>query len=212
MAAPPTKTRSRAGAQAEPAQRADARRNRERVLAAARLQFAAEGLEAQIDDIARAADVGVGTVYRHFPTKEALLQALAADRFTRLAEWAREALQVPDSWQGFCGFLRRSAELGANDRLLSEAMAQQQAFQGAQREKDELMEATAALVERAQATGKLRPDIGAQDIAMLMCGLGRATGRGAFDHEMSWERYLEIIIGGLSAPANSALPRTSGDS
>jgi AcrR family transcriptional regulator len=212
MAASPIKIRSRAGAQAEPAQRADARRNRERVLAAARLQFAAEGLEAQIDDIAQAADVGVGTVYRHFPTKEALLQALAADRFTRLAEWAREALQDPDGWQGFCGFLRRSAELGANDRMLSEAMAQQQAFQGAQREKDELMEATAALVERAQAAGKLRPDIGAQDIAMLMCGLGRATGPGAFDHEMSWERYLEVIIAGLTAPANSALPRTSGDS
>ncbi len=76
----------------------------------------------------------------------------------------------------FRDFLRRSAELGANDRLLSEAMAERDAFQGAQREKDELMEATAALVERAQATGELRPDIGAQDIAMLMCGLGRATG------------------------------------
>ena len=87
-------------------QRADARRNRERVLAAARAQFAANGLEAQIDDIARAADVGVGTVYRHFPTKEALLQALAADRFTRLAEWAREALEAPDAWQGFCDYPR----------------------------------------------------------------------------------------------------------
>jgi AcrR family transcriptional regulator len=212
MAASPTKIRSGAPAQAEPAQRADARRNRERVLAAARLQFASNGLDAQIDDIARGADVGVGTVYRHFPTKEALLQALAADRFTRLAEWAGEALQAPDGWEGFCAFLRRSAELGANDRLLSEAMAERQAFQGAQREKDELMEVTAALVERAQHTGKLRPDIGAQDIAMLMCGLGRATGAGAFDHEMSWERYLEIIIAGLSAPANSTLPHAPGDS
>ncbi|OLE37773.1 MAG: hypothetical protein AUG48_03620 [Actinobacteria bacterium 13_1_20CM_3_68_9] len=109
-----------------------------------------------MDDIAREADVGVGTVYRHFPTKEALLQALAADRFSRLTEWAREALQVPDAWEGFRDFLRRSAELGASDRLLSEAMAQQQAFQGAQREKDELMEATAALVERAKATGEGR--------------------------------------------------------
>jgi AcrR family transcriptional regulator len=189
-------------------QRADARRNRERVLSTARAQFAANGLDAQIDDIARAAEVGVGTVYRHFPTKEALLEALAADRFTRLAEWAREALQAPDGWDGLCDFLRRSAELGANDRLLSEAMAERDAFQGAQREKDELMEATAALVERAEATGKLRPDIGAQDIAMLMCGLGRATGPGAFDHAMSWERYLEIIIAGLRAPGSS--PPTPG--
>jgi len=206
MTVSPTKIRSQAAPQAEPAQRADARRNRERVLAAAREQFAANGLDAQIDDIARRADVGVGTVYRHFPTKEALLEALAADRFTRLAEWAREALQAPDGWDGFCDFLRRSAELGANDRLLSEAMAERQALQGAQREKDELMEVTAALVERAQATGELRPDIGAQDIAMLMCGLGRATGPGAFDQAMSWERYLDIIIAGLRARGDSRVP------
>jgi AcrR family transcriptional regulator len=192
-------------------QRADARRNRERVLAAAREQFAANGLDAQIDDIARRADVGVGTVYRHFPTKETLLEALAADRFTRLAEWAREALQAPDGWEGFCDFLRRSAELGANDRLLSEAMAERQSLQGAQREKDELMEVTAALVERAQATGELRPEIGAQDIAMLMCGLGRATGPGAFDQAMSWERYLDIIIAGLRAPGDSRVPPPLAD-
>jgi AcrR family transcriptional regulator len=211
MAASPTTTQSPPAPEVERTQRADARRNRERVLAAARGQFAANGLEAQIDDIARAADVGVGTVYRHFPTKEALLEALAADRFIRLAEWAREALKAPDGWEGFCDFLRRSAELGANDRLLSEAMAERDAFRGAQREREELMEATAALVERAQATGQLRPDIGAQDIAMLMCGLGRATGQGAFDHAMSWERYLEIIIAGLRAPGSSPLPLTPGE-
>jgi AcrR family transcriptional regulator len=199
MAASPAKTQPAPAPEAERTQRADARRNRERVLAAARAQFAAKGLDAQIDDIARAADVGVGTVYRHFPTKEALLEALAADRFNRLAEWARAALEAPDGWEGFCEFLHRSAELGANDRLLSEAMAERDAFQGAQREREELMQATAALVERAQATGELRPEIGAQDIAMLMCGLGRATGPGSFDHAMSWERYLEIIIAGLRA-------------
>jgi AcrR family transcriptional regulator len=206
MVAAPAKTQTPAPPEVARTQRADARRNRERVLAAARGQFAANGLDAQIDDIARAADVGVGTVYRHFPTKEALLEALAADRFIRLAEWAREALEAPDGWDGLCDFLRRSAELGANDRLLSEAMAERDAFQGAQREKAELMEATAALVERAQATGELRPEIGAQDIAMLMCGLGRATGPGSFDHAMSWERYLEIIIAGLRAPGSSPLP------
>jgi AcrR family transcriptional regulator len=195
-------------AERERGQRADARRNRERVLAAAREQFAAKGLDAQVDDIARAADVGVGTVYRHFPTKEALLEALAADRFTRLATWAREALDAPDAWEGLCAYLRRSAELGANDRLLSEAMAERHAFQGAQREKDELMDATAALVERAQATGELRGDVGAQDIAMLMCGLGRATGPGAFDHATSWERYLEIIVAGLRAPSSPPAGRS----
>ena len=141
-----------------------------------RAEFADHGLEAQIHDIARGRDVGVGTVYRHFPTKEALLQALRRIASPASPNGHARRSQAPDGWEGFCAFLRRSAELGANDRLLSEAMAERQAFQGAQPEKDELMEVTAALVERAQATGRLRPDIGAQDIAMLMCGLGRATG------------------------------------
>jgi AcrR family transcriptional regulator len=85
--------------------RADARRNRERVLDAARDCFARHGLDAQMDDIARAAKVGVGTVYRHFPTKEALAEAIAADHFDHLAASAREALENPDPWEGFSAFL-----------------------------------------------------------------------------------------------------------
>src|SRR5688572_8998212 len=81
------------------AQRADARRNRERVLRAARECFARAGLDAQMDDIARCAGVGVGTVYRHFPTKEALAAALAADHFQLLVERAREALGQDDAWE-----------------------------------------------------------------------------------------------------------------
>ena len=189
-------------------QRADARRNRERILAAARGQFATAGLEAQIDDIARAADVGVGTVYRHFPTKQALLEALAADRFTLLAEWARECARGSrDAWEGFRrASFAAAAELGANDRLLSEAMAEQAGFQGAAARQGRLMDATAALVERAQATGELRPDIGAEDIAELMCGLRGPRVAAPSTTPMSWERYLEIIIAGLRAPASPALP------
>src|SRR5256714_3971985 len=85
----------------ERAQRADARRNRKRVLEAARRCMARKGLDAQIEEIARAAGVGVGTVYRHFPTKEHLVEALAMARFERLAELAREALATEDPWAGF---------------------------------------------------------------------------------------------------------------
>jgi AcrR family transcriptional regulator len=83
--------------------RADARRNRQRVLEAARECFAREGMQAQIDEIAAGAEVGVGTVYRHFPTKEALLDALAADYFAHQAQAAREALAVEDPWEAFHG-------------------------------------------------------------------------------------------------------------
>ena len=105
--------------------RADARRNHDRVLKAARWCFAANGLQAQMDEIATRAGVGVGTVYRHFPTKEALVEALAADHFRHLAESARAALEVSDPWEGFSGFMYRSAEVQAKDLALAEVMAAQ---------------------------------------------------------------------------------------
>src|SRR5919108_6091323 len=80
--------------------RADARRNRQAVVAAAKRLFADRGLDAQMPDVAKAAEVGVGTVYRHFPTKEDLIAALAADRFERLAEKAREGVANEDPWEG----------------------------------------------------------------------------------------------------------------
>ena len=92
----------------KPALRADARRNREAVLAAARERFGECGLDCQMDDIARTG-VGVGTVYRHFPTKEDLIAALVADRFERLAERAEQALAERDPWQAFCDLIRHSA-------------------------------------------------------------------------------------------------------
>src|SRR5438270_9450004 len=96
--------------------RADARRNHEAVIAAARKLFADQGLEAQMPDVARVAKVGVGTVYRHFPTKDALIAALVADRFERLAEKAHEGLQADDAWDGICEFIRFSARIQAADR------------------------------------------------------------------------------------------------
>src|ERR1700757_188784 len=90
-------------------QRPDARRNRAAVLAAAKRLFAEEGLDAQMPDVARAAKVGVGTVYRHFPTKDDLIAALVAERFERLAEKAREGAQADDPWEGISGFIRFAA-------------------------------------------------------------------------------------------------------
>src|ERR671915_1320812 len=95
--------------------RADARRNRERVLKAARAVFADHGIEAQIDDVAKRAKVGVGTVYRHFPTKEALLDAVVRERFEEIAGYAEEALRHEDAWEGFSELIWRAAERNADD-------------------------------------------------------------------------------------------------
>src|SRR5215217_5750119 len=105
--------------------RADARRNRERVLTAARDVFAEQGREAQMDDVARRAEVGVGTVYRHFPTKEALIDALVATAFERLLAVAKEqAAREDDPWDALVTTLWAGAEILAADRAVSEIMTE----------------------------------------------------------------------------------------
>src|SRR5262245_33161892 len=102
--------------------RSDARRIREAILTAANQRCAYQGLDAQMPDIAKAAKVGVGTVYRHFPTKDHLIAALAAERFERLAEKAEEGIESGDPWEGLCAFIRFAANLQADDRGLCEVM------------------------------------------------------------------------------------------
>ena len=192
-------------------QRADARRNRRKVLDAARRCFAEDGLDVRMEKVARKAGVGVGTVYRHFPTKEDLLQALADDRFAGLAEAARTALRDPDPWNGFADFMRHSAKVMAEDRALSEAMDQRSDMCAQAAEEAKLLETVGELIERAQAEGALREDVVPEDVPSLICGLGRAT-RGAEGRPtMSWERYLGIILAGLRPPVDAPLPLTSAD-
>jgi AcrR family transcriptional regulator len=187
--------------------RADARRNRERVLDAARECFAQAGLDAQMDEIAAAAGVGVGTVYRHFPTKQALAEAIATDHFDRLAASALESLEESDAWEGFANFLRSSAQAQAGDRALAEVMAAEpEVMCDAANRRADLHEALAELVLRAQRAGELRPDLVPADVPMLICGIGRATLAGSAGPTMSTRRYLEIMLDGLRAPGSGELP------
>jgi AcrR family transcriptional regulator len=187
--------------------RADARRNHERILAAAREQFAEHGLDVHMEQIARAAGVGIGTVYRHFPAKEDLLQALADERFAHFAETARAALDDPDPWNGFCDLMRESARVTAEDRALSEAMNQLPDLCTSSAEKVRLLELNRELIERAQASGAMRADFTADDVPSLMRGLARATAsHGGGPPAMSWERYLEIMLAGLQRPRPAAPP------
>ena len=180
-------------------QRADARRNREAVLESARKVFAEHGLDAQIDEIAAGAGVGVGTIYRHFPTKDDLLEALAQVRFEALAARAREALEAPDGWQGFVEFMTYAARVMAEDRLLSEAMDQRSAICGEASRSVGLPDLTAELIERAKADGKLRADTEPWDVPGLICGIGRAVRSAPGAPAMTWERHLQIILAGLRA-------------
>lgn len=181
--------------------RADARRNRAKVLAAAREQFTRDGLEAQMDDIARAAGVGVGTVYRHFPTKEDLLRALALARFEAFADAGRRSLDVADPWDGLVQFLTDCARVIADDVAISEAMDQHPGLCAEAAQQVDMLAITGQVVERAKASGGLRSDIVAEDIPSLMRGLGSAVHSEQGPRPMGWERYLEVLLAGLRAPA-----------
>ena len=187
--------------------RADARRNREAVIAAAKKLFADEGLDAQMPDVAKAARVGVGTVYRHFPTKEDLIAALAAERFERLAEKARDAIAAEDPWEGLCDFIRFSAQIQADDRGLCEVMGSRPEVMEASAYAVGLDELAAEMVKRAKGSGKLRKDLEWRDIPMIACGLGRITPAEMGPAAGRWPRLVEIVIDGLRAPGSSKLPK-----
>jgi AcrR family transcriptional regulator len=188
-------------------QRADARRNREAIIAAAKKLFADEGLDAQMPDVAKAAKVGVGTVYRHFPTKEDLIAALAAERFERLAENVREGLAAEDPWEGLCGFIRFAANLQADDRGLCEVMGSRPEVMSASALAVGLDKLTDTLVKRAQRSGDLRKDLDWQDIPMIACSMGSVTQATMGPGMGRWPRLVEILIDGLRAPGNSKLPK-----
>jgi AcrR family transcriptional regulator len=194
--------------------RADARRNREAVLEAARERFADEGTAAQIDDIARDAGVGVGTVYRHFPTKEDLIEALVARRFERLAERGAQAIEEgrDDAWQAFSDYMYFSVGLQASDRALSQVMAAQPDLMRKHAESSGTWDHTQKLVGLAQRSGELRKDAMPEDVPMIICGLGMVTSSGeggATPGYMDWKRFLALALEGLRAPGGEKLPKRS---
>jgi AcrR family transcriptional regulator len=174
--------------------RADARRNRDRILNAAAEVFSAYGTEAQMDDVARAAGVGVGTVYRHFPTKEALVSELVRRKFERFVQNARAQLSEPDPWEAFAGVLRANAAVMADDAAVRETVLRTpNAWSFAAAERDELRALGDRLVRRAQEAGVLRADFSVDDIPMLMCGVSSTMASPMFD----WRRHLELVLDGL---------------
>jgi AcrR family transcriptional regulator len=175
--------------------RADARRNRERILESARTVFAEFGAEAQMDDVARRAGVGVGTVYRHFPTKEALMVELVRQKFRLFADRAHRALDADtEPFEALIGVMRQNANTAAADAAtqLALAGAGEHIWSQARAEQEELLAATDELIARARQAKTIRPDVRGTDIGMLMCGVCSSMGfpmRG-FD----WERHLELVV------------------
>jgi AcrR family transcriptional regulator len=179
--------------------RADARRNRERIVAAAKQVFGEKGEEAQMDDVARAAGVGVGTVYRHFPSKEILMGELVKEKFDTFTERALEALKQDDAWQAFCDLLHENAELMSENVAIQDTLRRTgAAWEYAEPSRRKLEEVSDELIRRAQRQGAMREDFTAQELGMLMGGLC-ASMAGAYPMQCHWRRHLEILIDGLRA-------------
>ena len=182
--------------------RADARRNRERVLEAARELFAASGIAVPLDEIAARAGVGPGTVYRHFPTKEALFEAVTAARLHELVEFARARADAADPAAAFAEFL---------DRLTAEAVAKRdlpEAFtltgvDGVAPAREELFAALAVLLGRAQEVGAVRPEIRAPDLLALLKAMLQAVVESA--DPTALDRIAAVVRDGLRPPVDPGI-------
>jgi AcrR family transcriptional regulator len=179
--------------------RADARRNRERIMSAGRELFARLGPEAQMDEIAAHAGVGIGTVYRHFPTKEALLTEMVRVRFQEFSEIAVSAEHL-DPKEALENVMRRSAEAVEGDSGFQLAMmgSNELEWEGIEQQKAALAEAVTRIISRAVAAGVVRDDFTFEDFGMVMCGITATMyyKPGGAD----WRRYMDLVLQGLGAP------------
>jgi AcrR family transcriptional regulator len=183
--------------------RADAERNRARILAAASELFAERGLDASMPELAERAGVGVGTLYRAFPDKDHLLGAVMAERLRWLAVQIEAANDAPDPWTAFTDVIWKGAALHVKDRAFHQCMRGALELPEVREARGRTLDAFQRLIDRAQATGAMRSDVVAEDIPMLLAGVGlsRVAGPGA-----AWERHLAVVIDGLRAEGAHPLP------
>jgi AcrR family transcriptional regulator len=196
------------GEPAERPLRRDAQRNRDAILASARQLFAEQGLEAPLEEIARRAGVGIGTLYRRFPSRVELLDAVLADTVQAHADVAEQALAMHDPWDGFAFYLEETSRLQAADRGLNDVMGMRfpraTALETAKRR---LYDLVVAVIDRAQESGQLRGDVTPEDLAFVPWANARiqeaTRAAGAPD---AWRRHLGLLLDGFRAGRASPLP------
>ena len=182
--------------------RADARRNRERVLQIAQEALASDGLTISFDEIARRAGFGVGTVYRHFPTKEALFEAVLLGRIERFVADARALSTAEDVGKAFFGWFSRVVEQASANQALCDMLesGSGMAFRPGSTLEDDFTDALGRLLDRAQRAGAVRRDLGAADVLDLLRG-GLAAERRARARAGA-VRMADVICDGMRARAD----------
>jgi len=190
-----------------PTLRRDARENRNRILAAARAAFAAEGVDVPVEAIADRAGVGMGTLYRRFPTKHDLVQAVIEESLDAFVVAAEEGLAEDDPWTGFTGFVERVLELHVENRALREVLAGTEHGHARDAVRRRVRPLVRRLIERAHADGSLRPDFAPEDMPLVFMTAGRVLEAGRGVAPDLWRRYLGLLLDGLRAGGATPLPR-----
>lgn len=191
--------------------RRDARRNHERLLVEARALFAERGIDAPLDELATRAGVGAGTVYRHFPSRDALVRELYDTAVADLHDLAPEILGAETGWRSVELYLERLAAWVAESPYLPAIMRRMAELDPTYRPGAEFADAIAGLVARAQAEGSLRDDVTGVDLSVLVDMLG-SVGQYGGAYLPYWRRQLTIVLDGLRArPDLTPLPGTGQD-
>jgi AcrR family transcriptional regulator len=187
--------------------RKDASRNRAALLAAARIAFAQEGLDAPLEGIARRAGVAIGTLYRHFPTRMDMVAAVIADKKRAWIKAAEAAVVMEPAWDGLAFFLERVCELQAGDLAFNDIASMRfpraPGIEAARKRANDLGR---RIVERAQAEGSLRADVTAEDLAFVVWAHSRISEATHAIEPHAWRRYLALTLDGLRATAAQPLP------
>ncbi|PRY35155.1 TetR/AcrR family transcriptional regulator [Umezawaea tangerina] len=194
--------------------RRDAELNRRKIIASARDVFSERGFGATLDDIAHHAGLGVGTVYRRFPSKEHLVEAMFADRLDEIGALAEQALTEGDPWDAFANLLLRTAALHADDRGLREVMLSNNfGRERVAESKARLIPLAMKVVQRAKDSGQLRADFEATDIAIIHMMIGSVIEYTQDVRPELWRRYLGVLLDGLRADRchEAELPRKALD-
>jgi AcrR family transcriptional regulator len=180
--------------------RSDARRNHELLVVAAREVFAERGVDASLEEIARRAGVGVGTLYRHFATRDALVEAVFERRIGEFTAIAEAAAEEPDAWVAFAGFLEGTLSIHAGDRMLKDVFLRLPRTTGpVQQARAEMRSLFEAVLERARAHGDLRADFAFPDLALLFWSFAPLMDATADAAPEAWRRHLHWLLDGLRA-------------
>ena len=188
-------------------QRRHARRNHELLVAAAQEVFSERGIEASLEEIARRAGVGIGTLYRHFATREALVEAIFESRIGEIVAVTEAAAAEPDAWLAFVGLLEHTVELQAGDRVLKDVLMRYPPVAGRLASaREEMRRLFEQVIERARTHGGLREDFTFADLAVLSWSFTPLIDATAEVAPNAWRRHLHVFLDGLRVQA--ATPQT----